>query len=95
MVSGPGHNSVIASPDGKELFVVHHTHKNLAGGHERELNIDRLYIVDGADGKVRLRVDGPTRRPMCMPSGDATGTGARTMKATITHSATFNRLMMF
>jgi len=72
IVSGPGHNSVIASPDGKEPFVVYHTHKNLAGGHERELNIDRLYIVDGADGKVRLRVDGPTRRPMCMPSGAAT-----------------------
>ncbi len=68
-VSGPGHNSVIASPDGKELFVVYHTHKNLEGGHDRELNIDRLHITEGANGKVRLRVDGPTRRPTRVPSG--------------------------
>ncbi len=67
-VSGPGHNSVIASPDGEELFIVYHTHKNLEGGHERELNIDRLYIEWGINGKVRLRVDGPTRRPTPMPS---------------------------
>jgi beta-xylosidase len=68
-VSGPGHNSVIPSPDGKELFVVYHSHKELEGGHDRELNIDRLVIEDGADGGVKLKILGPTRTPQRLPSG--------------------------
>lgn len=68
-VSGPGHNSVIPSPDGKELFIIYHSHKELDGGHDRELNIDRMTITDTADGSVKLRVLGPTRTPQPMPSG--------------------------
>ena len=40
----------VTTPDGKEWFVVYHTHKELEGGHKRELNIDRLTITDGPDG---------------------------------------------
>jgi beta-xylosidase len=68
-VSGPGHNCVVPSPDGSELFVVYHTHQDLDGGHDRELNIDRLTITDEPDGGVKLRILGPTRTPQLLPSG--------------------------
>jgi beta-xylosidase len=70
-VSGPGHNAVIASPDGKELFCAYHIHHKLEGGHERDLAIDRMIITDMPDGSVRLRINGPTRTPQPMPSGAA------------------------
>ena len=42
-VSGPGHNCVIDSPDGKETFCVYHEHKNVKSpGGDRELAIDRM-----------------------------------------------------
>jgi beta-xylosidase len=68
-VSGPGHNSVVPSPDGKELFVVYHSHRELEGGYERELNIDRMTVTSGLDGAVKLRILGPTRTPQKFPSG--------------------------
>ena len=77
-VSGPGHNSIIRSPDDSELFIVYHTHvltgnKNVnrtlnpAKGEilGRTLNIDRLKILK--DGS--LKVTGPTHTPQPMPSG--------------------------
>jgi len=75
-VSGPGHNGIVRSPDGKELFIVYHTHilngatgatLNLGKGRRmgRTLNIDRLIIHE--DGT--LSVNGPTRSPRPMPSG--------------------------
>ena len=65
-VSGPGHNSIVASPDGKELFMVYHTHRDPAKpSAARVLNIDR--IVFDADGRMRLQ--GPTRTPQPLPSG--------------------------
>ena len=36
-VSGPGHNCLIESPDGKELFCVYHVHKNKIPGGARVL----------------------------------------------------------
>ncbi len=69
-VSGPGHNSVIASPDGKELFCAYHIHRKLEGGHERDLAIDRMTITkDPATGEVSIKILGPTRDPQPMPSG--------------------------
>ena len=68
-VSGPGHNSVVVSPDGTELFAVYHVHKRLEGGHARELSIDRLIVEDAPDGQVRLRIAGPSRTPQPLPSG--------------------------
>ncbi len=63
--SGPGHNSAAYSPDGKELFVVYHTHTdpdNPSG--DRILNIDRMRFRYGT-----LTIDGPTRSPQPLPSG--------------------------
>jgi beta-xylosidase len=65
--SGAGHNSIVASPDGEELFMVYHTHADPADpeNEERTVNIDRLHVE--ADG--RLVVIGPTRSPQPVPSG--------------------------
>jgi GH43 family beta-xylosidase len=68
-VSGPGHNSVVESPDGKELFCCYHAHKHLEGGGERELYIDRMTISQSSDGAVHIRIKGPTVTPQPMPSG--------------------------
>lgn len=65
-VSAPGHNSIVTSPDGTELFIVYHTHANPEKpSGDRVVNIDRLEFT--ADGK--LRVIGPTRTPQLLPSG--------------------------
>lgn len=65
-ISGPGHHSVIASPDGSELFMVYHIHAEpLVGGGERRLSIDRMgFRPDGS-----LYVSGPTLTPQPKPSG--------------------------
>jgi len=65
-VSGPGHNSIIRSPNGEELFIVYHSHANPENpSPQRILNIDRLVVEP--DGQ--LQVIGPTRTPQPMPSG--------------------------
>lgn len=66
-VSGPGHNAIIASPDGSELFTLYHVHRNLTGGGARELAIDRLFIEYRPDGRARVRINGPTTDPQPMP----------------------------
>ena len=64
-VSGPGHNSIIRSPDGQELFIVYHSHADPSNPSPRRvLNIDRLLVT--SDGQ--LRVVGPTRTPQTLPS---------------------------
>jgi beta-xylosidase len=70
-VSGPGHHCFVESPDGRELFIAYHVHRdpnNTRG--ERVLAIDRARIVgDGSD--MTIKVDGPTSTPQPMPSGAA------------------------
>jgi beta-xylosidase len=68
-VSGPGHNSIIASPDGSELFIVYHVQKSLAGGDDRELAIDRMFIDQTAGGPIRVRVTGVMSQPQPLPAG--------------------------
>ena len=68
-VSAPGHNSIVRSPDGKELFIVYHVHADpRQPSEDRVVSIDRLEFT--ADGK--LRVLGPTRAPQPLPSTDRT-----------------------
>lgn len=68
-VGGPGHNSVIESPDGKELFAVYHTLQNPGFNAARQLAVDRLrFIPDGA-GPAKMVIDGPTIIPQPLPSG--------------------------
>jgi GH43 family beta-xylosidase len=59
-ISGPGHNSVTTSPDGKDLFIVYHVHtdpQHPSG--DRQVCIDRMgFREDGS-----MYVDGPTNTP--------------------------------
>jgi beta-xylosidase len=65
-VSGPGHNCITKSPDGKEYFMVYHSHANARNpSGRRMLNMDRLIFDE--DGNIE--VIGPTRSPQPMPSG--------------------------
>ncbi|MBN2452008.1 MAG: glycoside hydrolase family 43 protein [Lentisphaeria bacterium] len=68
-VSGPGHNGVCLSPDGREWFAVYHTHVTRPGGGLRQLALDRLRFLPGKDGIERLHIEGPTRTPQPLPSG--------------------------
>jgi GH43 family beta-xylosidase len=65
-VSGTGHHAVVASPDGKELYIVYHSHIDVKkGGGARELNIDRMgFRPDGT-----IYIDGPTTTDQPKPSG--------------------------
>jgi hypothetical protein len=62
---------VIESPDGKELFIVYHTHQQPAHpSWTRQLSIDRLTFEPGSNGGPdRIAVKGPTDTPQPMPSG--------------------------
>jgi beta-xylosidase len=68
-VKGPGHNAVIASPDGTELFCIYHELNPAGHGADRLLAIDRMKIIDLPNGKIRLQVLGPTDTPQPLPSG--------------------------
>lgn len=62
VVTGTGHNSVVYSPDGKEMFCVYHA-RTIATGDERVVFIDRMKIrKDGT-----LAVEGPTTSPQRIP----------------------------
>jgi beta-xylosidase len=64
-VSGTGHHSVVKSPDGKELWVVYHSHANGKPGAGRQLDIDRMgFREDGT-----MYVNGPTVTKQLKPSG--------------------------
>lgn len=63
-VSGPGHNSIVTSPNGKELWIVYHTHADPAHPSEdRIVNADRLHFA--ADGSMHVE---PTRSPQPLPA---------------------------
>jgi beta-xylosidase len=62
LVSGTGHNSIIYSPDGKEMFCVYHG-RTTATGSERVVFIDRMTVKNG-----KITVNGPTTQPQKMPS---------------------------
>ena len=62
IVTGTGHNSIIYSPDGKEMFCVYHG-RTTATGDDRVVFIDRMKILK--DG--RLVVEGPTTKPQPLP----------------------------
>ncbi len=71
-VSGPGHHSFIESPDGKELFIAYHVHRQPNNGRAgRMLAIDRARWVEDGDTPT-LKIDGPTHEPQPMPSGSPT-----------------------
>jgi len=73
-VSGPGHNTIVPSPDGTEWFLVYHAHADPESpSGERTVNIDRLVVGEG-----RLKTDAPTRshQPPPNASSGSQGTGS-------------------
>lgn len=66
-IYGPGHNAFFRSPDGRELFIIYHSHVS-GTDKRRQVNIDRVYFDD--DGN--LQVKGPTKTPQLLPSGTGT-----------------------
>lgn len=65
IISGPGHNSFTLSPDGKELFIVYHTHMNAkSSGEKRQINIDRM----GFRNDSTVYINGPTIALQPLPS---------------------------
>ncbi|CAG7652621.1 glycoside hydrolase family 43 protein [Paenibacillus allorhizosphaerae] len=66
-ISGPGHHSIIASPDGTELFIIYHTHTDPEkGGGNRQVCMDRMGFRE--DGSIY--VVGPTITEQPVPSKD-------------------------
>lgn len=67
--AGPGHPCVVSSPDGREMYMVYHTHQQLEGGGARQIAADRMRVVTDPFAGVRLQVDGPTTLLQKTPSG--------------------------
>jgi beta-xylosidase len=68
-VHGTGNGMLIKSPDGKETFMVYHTHYKPGQVGPRQLAIDRVYFKNNDKGPDVLVVDGPTCSPQPYPSG--------------------------
>lgn len=69
-ISGPGHCSVIASPDGTELWMAYHTHQQWSGGGPRQLALDRIHFEPQSSGPDLLQVPGgPSVIMQDVPSG--------------------------
>lgn len=68
MAHGPGHHCFTKSPDGKEMFIVYHTHHNVTEVQPRNLNIDRVRFVSEEGKDDRLVIYGPTVTKQPYPS---------------------------
>lgn len=72
IIDGPGDALIIPSPDGEELYFVHHRHRVPDnGGAQRDTCIALIEFVpdpDNPDGPDIMVVNGPTSTPQKMPS---------------------------
>lgn len=69
-VSGPGHHSIVMSPDNSEMICVYHSHVDLVEqGGKRMVNIDRM----GFTSNGILYINGPTYTPQDYPSSVVSG----------------------
>ncbi|MBQ9428838.1 MAG: family 43 glycosylhydrolase [Clostridia bacterium] len=70
VIDGPGDSLIIPSPDGEELYMVHHRHRTPDnGGNPRDTCIALMDFVKDPDGGPDiLVVKGPSSTPMSMPS---------------------------
>jgi GH43 family beta-xylosidase len=58
-VRGPGHCSIVETPDGR-LFMVYHVHSSETSVHPRNVAIDPVRFVKLEDGSYRIEAYGPT-----------------------------------
>ncbi len=70
IIDGPGDSLMIPSPDGEEIYMVHHRHRTPDnGGKTRDTCIALVEFVKDPDGGPDiLVVDGPSSTPKKMPS---------------------------
>ena len=70
IIDGPGDSLMIPSPDGEEIYMVHHRHRTPDnGGAQRDTCIALVEFVEDPDGGPDiLVVDGPSSTPKQMPS---------------------------
>lgn len=70
IIDGPGDALIIPSPDGEELYMVHHRHQTPDnGGNPRDTCIALIEFVKDPDGGPDiLVVNGPSSTPQKMPS---------------------------
>lgn len=70
IIDGPGDSLMIPSPDGEEIYMVHHRHRTPDnGGSQRDTCIALVEFVKDPDGGPDiLVVDGPSSTPKKMPS---------------------------
>ena len=67
---GTAHHCFTESPDGKEIFIVYHRHRDLKETEPRALSIDRVrFMADPKGGPDILEIHGPTSSPQPLPSG--------------------------
>lgn len=78
LVHGAGHHCVTTSPDGSELFMVYHCHKDLTTTEPRSLCIDRMQFTTDEDGNTVLEVMGPTVTIQPLPSDSNNSGGEET-----------------
>ena len=69
-IEGPGNGMFVKSPDGKELFIVYHTHFKPGQIGPRKVAIDRVRFKEVKKGPALLIIDGPTSTPQPMPSAE-------------------------
>ncbi|MBQ7661531.1 MAG: glycoside hydrolase family 43 protein [Clostridia bacterium] len=68
-INGVGDGIFVSSPDGRELFMVYHCHKDTATVSPRQTCIDRVRFVEDPDGGPDiLQISGPTVNAQAMPS---------------------------
>src|SRR5207253_5890055 len=67
-VTGPGHQSVVLSPDNLTPYLVYHRKRLAEIGWSRDLMLDRMAILPSATpGGGRLATSAPTTSPQPMP----------------------------
>ncbi len=67
LVHGPGHHCIVTCPDGKDLFLLYHTHHDTEEVQPRSLCIDRMRFAPVPGKDDRLEVYGPTVTPQPYP----------------------------
>ena len=68
-VYGTAHHTFTTSPDGSQLYIVYHQHKNVNEVELRKISIDKARFVPTESGIDRLETYGPTTTPQPMPLG--------------------------
>ena len=68
-VYGTAHHTFTTSPDGSQLYIIYHQHKNANEVELRKISVDKARFVPTESGIDRLETYGPTTTPQPMPLG--------------------------